>query len=186
MNRRLAPAQHPGVKPGPSYLVLIRIATRPSFGAPAIRAHSVRCVLAWRPTSGTPHTPRRAKLRASVRSSSNRWDAIAERQARFSEAPPRRGDAHCPVDEALTGRRTRGPPCRLACSSRLQRAWLLSTANSMVGRTQVSCPATPLRTRSVPGWGSRLTTLCCAHSRNLVNSCCEKFGDAKIAFPANA
>jgi len=45
----------------------------------------------------------RKKIARAYAGSSSRWNAAAVRRLRFADAPPRRGDAHCPVDEGSHG-----------------------------------------------------------------------------------
>src|SRR5260370_6815670 len=63
-----------------------------------------------RPTSATPSQQRRACHARNVRSSFSQWDAVTERELRFSVEPPEEAALQASLDEALTGRRARGPP----------------------------------------------------------------------------
>jgi hypothetical protein len=94
-------------------------------------------------------TPRAS--RAKVRSSFSQWDAVTERELRFFLEPPEEATLQASQDEALTGRRAQGPPCRLAA---VQDCALVSCSPQPILRSscqQVTSPATPLR-----AWRARI------------------------------
>ena len=145
MNRRPAPAQHPGVKPGPSYLVFDPQSYPANPWRSCQQSARVRYVLSE--AADAISAERAASRKKSARAyagSSSRWNAAAVRRLRFADASPRRGDAHCPVDEALTGRRARGPPCGLVPQFRDRRSSLTSLHDRFEDRPHagvVSCNA---------------------------------------------
>src|SRR5450755_3383700 len=114
-------------------------------------------------------TPRAS--RAEVRSSFSQWDAVTERELRFSVEPPEEAALHASLDEALTGRRTQGHLVDWL-QFRTALSLVLSAADSKI-RLQagnVSCNAPSRMARQ--DWGTWMTWPSYDEMPIAVNSCC--------------
>ena len=94
-------------------------------------------------------TPRAS--RAKVHSSFSQWDAVTEWELRFSDAPPTRGDAHCPVERGSHGSAGSRPTLSTGCSSGLRSVSCSPQPILRSSCQQVTSPATPLR-----AWRARI------------------------------